>query len=218
MLQQYDAWLKHVFDRPVTNPAWYFDMHEPDFQDDSLIITELITITMLRCGTDLLAYSDGQVNQGLQYIFNNSCSNLVFDILDGDFPFEKKMDAIRSIKTLYNDCFEPRWAPVLSHIDEPGANPLNGVCYMLWDITPLSYWEKRERAEEAYAAVFDVFRFALNSSNPACVESALHGLGHLHSTAPRQTEQIVQSFIAKPHIQNDQLLSYAQQAYTGCIL
>jgi hypothetical protein len=218
MRDEYERWLKHVFDRPVTDPAWYFDIDETEFQADPQTTTQLITTTMLRSGTDLLAYSDGQVNQGLHYIFNNSCSNVVFAILDGNFPFEQKLDAIRSIKVLYKDCFAPRCAPVLSHIDEPGANPLNGICYMLWDITPLAYWEKRERKEEAYAAVLDVLRFALTSANPACVESALHGLGHKQYLLPRQVEQIVQSFISKPHIQNEDLLQYARNAYQGYVL
>jgi hypothetical protein len=173
---------------------------------------------MLRSGTDLLVYSDGQVNQGLHYIFNNSCPNVVFAILDGNFPFEQKLNAIRSIQALYRDCFTLRCAPVLSHRDEPGANPLNGICYMLWDITPLAYWEERQRKEQAYAAVLDVLRCALSSPNPACVESALHGLGHMHYKIPRQVEQIVQSFLAKPHIQNEDLLQYARNASYGYVL
>ena len=218
MRDQYERWQKHVFDRPVYDPAWYFNVDAVDYQADDQTITELITTTMLRSGTDLLAYSDGPVNQGLHYIFNNSCSNVVFAILDGNFPFEQKLDAIRSIQALYRDCFTPRCAPVLSHLDEPGANPLNGICYMLWDITPLAYWEKRERKEEAYAAVLDVLRFALSSPNPACVESALHGLGHMQYKIPRQVEQIVQSFIAKPQIQNEDLLQYASNASHGYVL
>jgi len=83
---------------------------------------------------------------------------------------------------------------------------------------PLACWEKRERKEEAYAAVLDVLRFALSSPNPACVESALHGLGHMHYKIPRQVEQIVQSFLAKPHIQNEDLLQYARNASYGYVL
>jgi hypothetical protein len=218
MLQQYDAWLAHVFDHAVDEPAWYFGIDETEFQADAQTVTELITATMLRSGTDLLAYSDGQVAQGLHYMFNNSTSNVVFAILDGNAPFEGKLDALHSIKTLYRDCFTPRCAPVLSHLDELGANPLNGICYMLWDITPLAYWGTRERREEAYAAVLDILSFALNSTNPACVESALHGLGHLDSTMRQQAQQIVQTFLSKPHIQNEQLLRYTQQAFTGYIL
>jgi hypothetical protein len=98
MTDEYERWLKHVFDRPVDDPAWYVDIDASDFQADAQTITELVTTTMLRSGTDLLAYSDGQVNQGLHYIFNNSCSDVVFAILDGNIPFEQKLDAIRSIK------------------------------------------------------------------------------------------------------------------------
>jgi hypothetical protein len=218
MTDEYDTWLKHVFDRPVRDPAWYFDIDEPDFKADAQTITELVTRTMLRSGTDLLRYSDSQVNQGLSYIFNNACSDIVFAILDGNVPFEQKMGAIRSIKMLYKNCFTPRCAPVLGHIDEPGANPLNAICYMLWDVTPLTYWEKRERKEDAYAAIFDVLKFALTSTNPACVESALHGLGHMHYKMPRQVEQIIQRFLSKTHIQNEDLSGYARQAYRGYVL
>jgi hypothetical protein len=218
MIDEYHAWLKHVFDRPVHDPAWYFDIDAPEFQADAKTITELVTRTMLRSGTDLLAYSNGQVNQGLHYIFNNACSNTVFAILDETVPFEQKVAAIRSIKLLYKDCFTPRCAPVLGHLDETGANPLNAICYMLWDVTPLTYWEKRERKDEAYAAILDVLKFALRSTNPACVESALHGLGHMHYKVSRQVEQIVQRFLSKPHIQNEYLLHYAKNAHRGYVL
>lgn len=180
MTNQYDIWLKFVFDRTVREPAWYFDSNEPDFVADDETIIELITRTMLRSGSDLARYSNGQVDQGLNYIFNNSCSNIIFSVLDGDVAFEHKLRVIRSIKTLYKECFTPRCAPVLCHIDERGSNPLNDICYMLWDVTPLGYWDKRERKEEAYAAILEVLEFALTSTNAACVESALHGLGHMY--------------------------------------
>jgi len=88
-------------------------------------------------------------------------------------PVQLRLRAIEAIKTLYQDCFTPRCAPVLGHLNEPGANPLNQVCYMLWDASPLSYWENRPNREVFYGAVVDVLEMALKSPNPARVESAL---------------------------------------------
>jgi hypothetical protein len=216
-IDQYQPWLEHVFDRPVGVPAWYVDIDAHEFPAEAQVVTDLITRTMRRSGTDLLVYSDAQVNQGLFYIFNPANSNTIFAILDETVPLEQKIAAIRSIKLLYKDCFTPRCAPVLGHLDEPGTNPLNAICYMLWDVTPLTYWEGWNQKDQAYAAVLDVLKFALTSTNRACVESALHGLGHLRYLMPRQVEQIIQRFLSKPHIRNEHLLQYAKDAQKGCV-
>jgi hypothetical protein len=73
---------------------------------------------------------------------------------------------------LYKDCFAPTCAPVLGHINELGSNSINEICYMLWDVSPLSWWEEKRSPEREifYNAVIDVLEEALSSNNPACVE------------------------------------------------
>lgn len=178
MLLRYKEWLKYVFDRPVSPHGWYFDLDVEPFDAPVGELIELVTCTLENSGRDLSVFSNDQVYCGLEYIFNNSCSDTVFALKSDDIPVRMRLAAISSLKTLYRDCFAPRCAPVLCHSSDAGANPLNRVCYMLWDVSPLSYWEESDLKDVFYHAIVDVMADASMSSNPACVESGLHGLGH----------------------------------------
>jgi hypothetical protein len=216
MHERYAEWLTHVFDHEVEETAWYFAGDSENFEADPSTVVELITHTMLRAGEDLAVYSDGQVNQGLSYIFRNSCSNIVFSILNEGAPFNKRMAALRSVSSLYKNCFEPRCAPVLGHIDEPGATPLNDNCYMFWDASPLGAWPDGPEQKEAHRVLFEVMESSLASPNIACVEGSLHGLGHLYHYEATGVKEVVSRFLEKPHIQN--VLRYAKQASVGHVL
>lgn len=206
-----------MFDRPDTPDAWYFDFELPMFEANEVEQAELIAYTLEQCGQDLAKFSERQVNYGLEYIFNNSCSDVVFTLMNDSVPMQLRLRAIEAIKTLYRDCFTSRCAPVLGHLDEPGANPLNQVCYMLWDASPLSYWENRPNREVFYGAVIDVMDKALASTNPACVESALHGLGHLHSYCLERVEKVISTYLQRNIFVAPGLQQYAQRAAIGYV-
>jgi hypothetical protein len=217
MPPRYEEWLAHVFEHEVSGKAWYFDTDAPDFHGSDEEITELITWTLNNSGSDLARFSDEKVNQGLNYIFNNSCSNLVFCIMDGQFEIEKKLEAVRSVGKLYHDCFAVRCDQVLLHRDEASSSKLNQICYMLWDTSPLSYWEGRADAALAYAAVIAVMEAALQSKNIACVESALHGLGHTYNKVPDRIAEVIRNFIAANPRMRPELLAYAKNAALGYV-
>lgn len=215
MKDRYDEWIAHVFDHKVTDPAWFFDINAPDFVAGPEEIARLIARTCTRCGTDLANFTTEQIGLGFNYIFSGSCSDFAFTILDDRTPPSTSLAAMESIKVLYKDCFEPRCKPALGHMSEPEASEiLNYVCYMFWDISPLSYWEGRAKKEQGLRAILDVLAFALNSSNIACVESALHGLGHVHSQSAAKVEQIIRSM--EPRLPA-RLLPYARLAAKGCV-
>jgi hypothetical protein len=214
---RYDAWLVHVFDRPLSHPAWYFELDAADFEATAQELVALVAHTLRNSGTDLARFSDEQVSEGLHYLFNNACSNVVFTMMDAAVPVATRKAAIASIKALYAGVFERRCAPVLGHRDEPGARPLNQICYMLWDISPLGYWEASREKETFYPAVLEVLEYALASRNIACVESALHGLGHLRLYRPREVTPMIADFVrANPGLRPE-LLRYAENAAAGCI-
>jgi hypothetical protein len=212
---RYQEWLSYVFDRPDTLDTWCFDFELPMFEANEIEQAELIANTLEHCGCDLAKFSERQVNFGLEYIFNNSCSDVVFALMNESVPMQLRLRAIGAIKTLYRDCFTSRCAPVLGHLDEPGANILNHVCYMLWDASPLSYWENRPNREVFYGAVVDVLEEALTLPNPACVESALHGLGHLHSYCLERVEEVIGTYLRRNVFVAPGLQWYAQQAGVG---
>lgn len=217
MIDHYQKWINHVFKHPVLEPQWYFDIDAPNFEVSNTEFVFLFIKTMLRCGIDLLEFDNAQVNQGLYYIFMNCCSDYMFQLRSASVSKEVKARAIIAIKHLYSDCFEKRCTPTLSHLNEPGS-PLNSICYMLWDITPLNYWEDSDDKDFLYEQVVDVLAFALKLPNIACVESALHGLGHTYMEAPKLVEQVLNEFLRENQLFNENLLSYAQFAKSGYIL
>lgn len=167
----------------------------------------LIEMTCLRAGTDLAAFSDNQVARGLQYIFYNTHSDTVYSICRDGVALDRRISAVLAIRTLYTDCFARRCNPVLSHAGAAvGAdNPLNIVCYMLWDMSPLGLWNK---------TVTQVMNFALDLRHPACVESALHGLGHRVDMDTTAVEAIDRYIKSGPPAN---LISYAWAARKGVI-
>jgi hypothetical protein len=191
--QLYAAWLIFVFDRPVTPAGWYFDLEDKAFAATNSEIVALIEATMIRCGADLSAFNDEQIYYGLQYIFNTACSDVVQAFADGAVPTERKSAAIRAITTLYQDIFAPRCDPVLGHLSEKSHSRLNAACYMLWDTTALT--SIAEGNAPLCAAIAEVMACALRSSNIACVESGLHGLGHFENKCPALVTPIVEAYL-----------------------
>lgn len=216
---RYREWIAYVFDRPDNANGWYFELRGPEFEAGDKEATALVIATLQRCGEDLKPFTDWQVTHGLHYIFNNACSSTVFSLMADTVPLELRREVIESMRVLYTDCFERRAAPVLSHRDEPGANPINLICYMLWDITPLAYWEGRPGKEVVHDSVLGVLEAALALNNVACQESALHGLGHVKAYSDQdRVARIIGEFLMKRTAVRPELASYARSAAQGCVL
>lgn len=218
MSPRYTEWLRYVFDRPVTPNAWFFDLDVEPFDAGPCELAGLIVATFEHCGRDLAPYSDEQLSHGISFILDNSSSDCVFALMSEDVPLALRLRAIASLEKLYSDIFEPRCAPVLGHLDEDGGNAMNTVCYMLWDASPLSCWERSKEKAVFYGAVADVLDHALRSPNRACVESALHGLGHIHLYHSCRVEQIVDAFLEHGVRRFPELRRYAQRARKGQVL
>lgn len=215
------AWVAHVFDRPETQ--WYFpadpmdDIAFPNADADEL--AALVTHTMANCGEDLKPFSDAQIAHGLNFMTNNACGDVVMEVMRPTLTLARRRTLIASLKTLYTDCFARRCAPALSHLSDPTAaeNPLNMVCYMFWDASPLLHWQGAD-AVQLNDAVIDVLEAALALDHPAVQESALHGLGHTRQfdRANPRPERIVHAFLKTAPI-SPMLKTYAEAAAAGCV-
>lgn len=212
---RYAAWLEHVFEVSPAPDDWNLDLDRSVFVATEAELVALITCTMQRCGSDLTRYSEEQVRCGLDYIFDNTYSDIVFALMSSAVAQADRLHAIASLKALYTDCFAPRCAPILGHVDEPGGNPLNVVCHMLWDVSPLAYWERRENKLVFYDAIVDVLESVLPSGNPACVESALHGLGHIQRYFTDRVVKVITAYERRGVFVSPGLKQYAQLAKTG---
>ena len=131
-------------------------------------------------------------------------------------PLEARLAAVKSTRHLYADCFDQRCAPVLN--GEPGENPLNYICYMFWDVTPIAHWEDDPERAMFYDAILAVLEPALYSRNDACVQGALHGLGHIKAYTGDKVPLVIGRFLEKRSDLRNELVTYARACATGHIL
>lgn len=274
----YQKQLQYIFDRPVTVPEWFWSPEENPgevFEEGSLAGFTFIETFLANPGADLRPFSDDQVAIGLNYIFNNSCSDLTHDFKEADVPSERRVNALKSLINLFREVFEPRCVPRLSAGAEESILLINGACYMFWDMTPLSTWleaeedimpkpspetmeeltkldpdsedyldkmagrmpkptlkqQRRmltgvkrqyrsmsEKQRSYYHAIADVMEQCLSLQNPACIESALHGLGHMATFQPKLARPVIRRFLKEQKTIDPQLKAYARRVRKGRIL
>ncbi len=88
---------------------------------------------------------------------------------------------------------------------------------MLWDTTPLTYCEDRQIRDAIYPAITEVMEFSLTLSNIACIESGLHGLGHMVPYYP-EAAKIIARNMHRFRKCDRRIMAYAKAAKTGYIL
>lgn len=209
----YENWLNCVFGRSVNQR---FSPSKIDNLDADTTF-KFFYRTLVHSGSKLLRFSDKQVNNGLYLMFSSS-ANIVYALKEPCVSAQNRTAAIRAIKILYTNCFEKRARSVLIYLDKPGASPINSICYMLWHITPINTWGNKGDCEY-FDLCLEVLEFALYLKNLACIESALHGLGHMGSFGTnRRIYTIIDNWIRFPPISYPQLLQYAVLAQRGYIL
>lgn len=175
--QRYQDWLDFHFGRiDEESDPWKLDW---DFHDPDRIGISLFTRMLVESGRDLSVYSDRQLAIGLEGILFMSYGLLADSLMTRAPSTAAKLDACLAFKALYADCLAIRSPPVLGHLGETRGNPLERITYMLWDASPLIYFARA--TSETRGAFLSVLESALYLENPACIESALHGLGHVRS-------------------------------------
>ena len=213
----FEEWVVHVFDHEGSGPEWYFDP-DCDFWDgpaDNTIeyITRLFTDPMRY----LQSYTDEQLGRGLWFLVSNGASDQMFALLDSAVLLETRLKCVRSFCDLFGKLFAKKCSSHLSHVDEPGANPINVVCYMWWDLFPVAGSPDDAAGQALNRTILDVMEHSLNLDSIACQESALHGLGHWMRTYQEQVHEIIDSFLAGHPAVRPELQNYARQARDCCI-
>jgi len=105
--------------------------------------------------------------------------------------------------------------PQLGHLSE-GTSKINDFCYMLWDVTPLLICDDVSDKDELNKAISEVLEYALTLNHIACIESGLHGLGHMNISFPL-CSKLVENFIVKNKRKDPRILKYAKQAAIGSV-
>jgi hypothetical protein len=222
MTSKYQRQLDYLFNRPTDEPEWYWgtDYWEEGVFDDNTLDTFTFLETLLaHPKDDLAAYSDAQIGLGLNYIFNSSCSNMTHEFMSAKMSFDHKMKVLHGLFALFRDVLNPRCAEITSAFSQDSLSKINYICYMFWDITPLCMYESLDKNEvDIYnATIADIMKKCLRLSNPACVESGLHGLGHLAFNHPKIAVPIIDNFLKNGKCKNESLINYAKSARTGMI-
>ena len=216
----------------MREPPLYRDFIAYAFECEDLSETapaELVTLyrhLLRNLRVAVAPYSLEQIAHGVERLFHPGSSDTVDALTNPVVAMSERCEAIRAMAHLYEDLFDLRCAPVLSHLDEPGANGLNAVCYMLWDVTPINFFRTTEHrlTPEATAAsrpmaeaVFSVLEHALHAENIASVESGLHGLGHMACDWPSEVNAIIDLYRRRRPNHDPRILTYADLARRGLV-
>ncbi len=130
-ISTFSEWITYIFDHPVTDPAWHWDI-DADLWDEDLHweqALEYLTLLFENSSALLQGYSDAQLNQGFWYLACNACSNYMFVLCDPDLELVKRRLCIVAMSAIFKDCFAVRCSPQCFG-DGDRTSPLNSVCYM----------------------------------------------------------------------------------------
>ncbi|MCB0337231.1 MAG: hypothetical protein KDD62_13025 [Bdellovibrionales bacterium] len=212
----FEAWVKFSFDRPVSDPQWYWGSEFDDIEDvpPSLAIEYLSTL-FSSPNASFGELTNPQIAQGLWFILSPSSSTCINVLFDEAVSWTKRESCILSIENLFKDFFATRCSEELGHKTHDGTrSPLNTICYMFWDIIP---WYPESNDRKVYLSYLEVLERILLIEHEACQESALHGLGHSWSDYPEPVEIMIDKFLKRKTKISPDLHSYAQSARCGSI-
>lgn len=112
--RSFEQWIDCLFDHPVTDPQWYFELDADTGLEADDVEVDYLTRLFNESDRVLRRFDDAQVNQGLWMIADPSGSNHAFAIVDDDAPWPARRAAIRAIFDLYSKCFAARCSPLRS--------------------------------------------------------------------------------------------------------
>ena len=215
----YPDWLNYVFDHavPFYEEAWYLEPEADWWQPRPEQAVDYLARVFESPEPLVEEFSDSQIAQGLHYLVDNGAGGYCRFLTDVSVPIDARTACIEAFSTLFARLFQPRCEPVLSHLDEPGGNALNRICYMWWDIMPIFPAGARAGADPIYEACLAEMRETLRLPNPACQESALHGLGHWAGAYPEFAAATIDAYLAANPKLRPELARYAEAARAGCI-
>lgn len=217
----FEEWIEFVFARPVTEPAWYWEDGHDEWQGTPERTAELMAGTFARSGEMLEPFDDAQVNQGL-YLLAGETQDFARCVNDHAIPWPKRAAVLEGIFDLYRDCFAVRCTNHLSHLDvpaeNPAASPLNAVCYMWWDIFPVTAESDDPTCRERDQLILSVMERTLDLPHDACREAALHGFGHWEAAYPERVHDVIDRFIWGNRKIPAALRNYAYAARHGDVL
>lgn len=216
----FEDWINFIFGRKRKGDHWAFDGAESELNwklpDD--VTADYLAQTFENPGVWRDRFTLQQIADGLAYTWNPSLGDICFLFTSESVPWQLRQRLIQSLVPLYQECFGRLCGPGLSHFDEVAENPLNGVCYMFWDVCPLYGQPADRKFRERDSECLRVMEQTLVIDHDACRESALHGLGHWALAYPTRVNTIIEQGLKTGRKRlRSELLVYAEHAKGGNI-
>jgi hypothetical protein len=217
--QPLQVWIDHVFDHPANDPPWYvgLDAMTEEWPEAPETVVSHIAATFEHSRKLLSRFSNERLNQGCWYLFNPGPPDIMGTLLDERVPLACRLRALRSFVPLFEQVMAERCSSHLSHLDEKGANPLNGACYMWFDNVLDRHNPERLIQAQLETDLIGTLRVILAISHDACRESALHGIGHWVRHYPQLADLVDQFLSATPGLRPE-IIAYAESARAGKVL
>jgi hypothetical protein len=211
MINNYLEWEKVIFDHSPDKEYWYYDIDYDEeilkFDDISKYIIELCE----ECEELINKYTDDQINNGLWYLFSEAGSKWFSEILNGKNDMESSIRCIEKLEYIYRKLFYYKCTKTLSHKNQLPDNPINAICYMLWDIAP-------PVEDNMITPVVALLSNILSLDHIAIQEGAIHGLGHLGERYGDVAINEIKKFIDYNNNISEDLRLYAERAIRGNLL
>jgi hypothetical protein len=155
-------------------------------------------------------WQDDELARGIWHLYGSGCH---FSELHRLPPSPLVDELFDSVHVLYRDLFEARCSRFYSHLEcgpDVMAQPLNGLCYMLWDMGGIEcFW--LSGVPEHVSLSIRTLESLGRSDHPAVVESVIHGLGHMIDSHRDACQPVLEEIMSRKALPVE-LRSYAHNA------
>lgn len=220
--QLFEQWVKWIFDHPVVEPRWWFQLEAYDEQSalNETRDPDKTLDRMTRLFQSPLAllsdYSHQQIDQGFTFLVSASCSSHMDVLLDSGLPWKVRSECVDAMSLLYKNLMGPIYKNTLGHCIV-GSDTNNHACYIWWDAICFDCKTAHANRDQLNESVMLVCERVLRECSwESCLESALHGLGHWSMCFPKRVRNTIASFLKSRQI-SAELKSYAQMCARGAI-
>jgi uncharacterized protein YuzB (UPF0349 family) len=200
-IRSFEEWISYIFDHPVTDPAWHWDV-DTEWNEDEHNAEVIAYMTELfeNAGEVLKPYSNAQLNQGFWFLACNSCSNHMYALLDEAIPWPQRKRCIQAMEQLFRQCFAQRCSPHAFPEDldgDPEVDVLNDTCYRWFDIIPIHGRPDEITRQHVDDAFLETIERILYIENDACRESGLHGMDLWSLYYPLRVKDALERFVSQ---------------------
>lgn len=219
-MRTFEEWLRFSFDRPAApsqgGDEWYW---RSEFEGELLEWAEAreafvrYMTKLLREPSCLAAFSREQVAQGLWFLLGPSPASWDEVPYESELDLEARRELVRSVPEFFERYFAPQLANAAPAYGADAGDELAIACFMWWDLwRPFVDVPPSADHVAVDREILAALRTIASGSTVACIESALHGLNHLHERMPDEVEQCIDELLERSSEWPESLREYAAGA------